>query len=65
MSTRALRHFSLWAAVVVAVLALPGGSSGAPERVLSTGEIYLVSAAGERRALWPRDMARLSRRMGV
>jgi hypothetical protein len=46
MSTRALRHFSLWAAVVVAVLALPGGSSGAPERVLSTGEIYLVSAAG-------------------
>lgn len=41
-----MRHFPLWAALVVAVLAFSGGSSGAPDRLLSHGNIYVVSVAG-------------------
>lgn len=48
------RHFPLWGALVIAVLALPGGSSGAPDRARSTGEIYVVSVAGGT----PRALAR-------
>lgn len=46
MSTRSLRHFPLWGALVVAVLALPAGSTGAAGRVLLTDDIYVVSVAG-------------------
>jgi Tol biopolymer transport system component len=54
MSTRRLRHLPLWTALGVSILAVPPGSTASTDRALSTGNIYVVSAAGGA----PRALAR-------